>query len=176
MVPAVLNEWKMGPRAERWSRASSCSQKRLQLTPLAKEKSALQWSLTACSNLSLGRAGRSPAPQQTTAVKGFRFSVSECCFVAAFYLNHTVLCVDAVASSLWFYGISVCERLCFLCFSFGSFSSLFISILFFICCLFSTEKEEDGVGLGRRRGRDNLGGTRGGETLIRMYYMKKVLY
>lgn len=30
--------------------------------------------------------------------------------------------------------------------------------------------------LGGRRGRDNPGGTRGGETLIRIYCVKKVLY
>lgn len=91
---------------------------------------------------------------------------------------------------LCFYGISVCAKMCLsasICVSYSfslylfilfvsSYSSLFVFILFYYhfsdTCLCSNERESKDVDLGGWGGEENLEEVRGGEAIIRIYYME----
>lgn len=78
-------------------------------------------------------------------------------------------------------GFQFCGFMGFLCaniyvscaFLLALFPSVFMLSQYFLDAC-SNERGRQGVGFGGRRGRDNLGGTWGGETLIRMYCMKQM--
>ena len=72
-------------------------------------------------------------------------------------------------------------HVCLLFFPCYCFSSVYLFTLcysgfyvFLLACLFSKDREKEGKKLDIWRGGEDLGGNEGGETIIRIYHMKKV--